>query len=63
MKMFNTAYYIAMNEMPFTVFPAMCAIQRKNGLEGIGDTYMNDKAASTFIGYINKMMVADLAEI
>ncbi len=27
--LFNTAYYIALNEMPFTVFPAMCALQRK----------------------------------
>lgn len=46
--------------MPFTSFPGLCVLQRKNGLEGIDKTYMNNKAASTFI---DKMMVADLVKV
>ena len=46
--------------MPFTSFPGLCVLQRKNGLEGIDKTYMNDKAASTFI---DKMMGADLVKV
>ena len=59
MKMlFNTAYHVALHEMPFTAFPGLCALQ--NGLNKIGETYMNDKAASTFISYIADMMIQDL---
>ena len=52
MKMlFNTAYHVALHEMPFRAFPGLCALQKKNGLNEIGETYMNDKAASTFISF------------
>ena len=60
---FNTPYHVAKHEMPYTSFPDLCALQRKNGLEGIGETHTNDKEASTFIGYIEKIMFADLVSL
>ena len=39
MKMlFNKAHHVALHEMPFTAFPGLCALQKKNGLHEIGKT-------------------------
>ena len=57
--LFNTAYHIAKNEMPFTKFAGLCALQKKNGVD-VGETYMNDKALSVFIQYIDNVMTSDL---
>ena len=42
MKLFNTAYYIAKNERPFSDFNQLCTLQVKNGVT-LGETYLNDK--------------------
>lgn len=47
-KLFKTAYYIAVNERPFTDFPLLLELQECNGVS-IGDTYRNDKSAKSFV--------------
>ena len=39
MKLFNTAYYIAKNERPFSDFNQLCMLQVKNGIT-LGETYL-----------------------
>ena len=51
-KLFRTAYYIALNERPFTDFPELIDLQECNGLTALGDTYRNDKSGKTFITHI-----------
>ena len=41
-KLFNTTYYIAKNEQPFSDFNQLCMLQVKNGITS-GETYLNDK--------------------
>ncbi len=53
--LFNTAYGLAKENRPFTDFPTVCSIQLKNGLE-LGDTYITNKAAQLFTGYIAKTL-------
>jgi len=36
--LFNTAYYIAYLKLPFSIFPQLCSLQKKNGLS-LGNTY------------------------
>ena len=48
MILFNTAYGLAKKNRPFTDFPTVCSIQKKNGLVGLlGGIYITDKAAKT----------------
>ena len=54
MKLFNTAYYIAKNERPFSDFNQSCTLQVKNGVT-LGETYLNDKRLE-FIERISKVM-------
>jgi len=46
-KPFNTAYYIAKNERPFSDFNQLCMLQVKNGVT-LGETYLNDKCCHEF---------------
>lgn len=50
---FNTAYSISSNNLPFSMFPELCKLQIKNGLN-LGDTYLNDKSCVQFLKYISK---------
>lgn len=46
-KLFNSAYYIAVEGDSFTKFPKLCALQAKNGID-MGKNYLNDKACRNF---------------
>ncbi|KAL5019991.1 hypothetical protein ScPMuIL_002883 [Solemya velum] len=50
-KLFTTAYYLAINERPFSDFPKLLELQAVNGLS-LGETYFTDKAAKEFVGQI-----------
>ncbi|KAL5017507.1 hypothetical protein ScPMuIL_007096 [Solemya velum] len=50
-KLFTTAYYLAINERPFSDFPKLLELQAVNGLS-LGETYFTDKAANEFVGQI-----------
>lgn len=56
-KLFNTAYYIAKNEPPFSDFNQLCMLQVKNGVT-LGETYLNDKRCREFI-----QAIADIMEL
>lgn len=40
-KLFTTAYYLAINERPFSDFPKLLELQAVNGLS-LGETYFTD---------------------
>ncbi|KAK7877196.1 hypothetical protein WMY93_032098 [Mugilogobius chulae] len=48
---FNTAYFIAKNELPFTKFKGHLELLKKNGVT-VNPTYSNDTACAQFIGVI-----------
>ena len=50
--LFNTAYYIAYLKLPFSIFPQLSSLQKKNGLS-LGNTYMNDHACKEFCQHIS----------
>ncbi|XP_032997999.1 zinc finger protein 862-like [Lacerta agilis] len=58
-KLFNTAYFIVKENYSFDDFPALCALQKKNGLI-VGETYRNDKAAKQFAHYIAESLRLEL---
>ena len=51
MLKFNTAYFVAKEELPFTKFKSQLDLQIKNGLK-LNDTYSNDTACAQFVGVI-----------
>ena len=59
--LFNTAYYIAYLKLPFSIFPQLCSLQKKNGLS-LGNTYMNDHACKEFSKHISNTFRADLID-
>ncbi|XP_077977576.1 zinc finger protein 862-like [Glandiceps talaboti] len=61
-KLFNIAYFVAKEELPFTIFPKLCRLHVKNDCE-IGKTYFNDHACRAFIQVIADTMKEDLREI
>jgi hypothetical protein len=48
---FNTAYFIAKNELPFTLYPKILELQAKNGVE-LPSSYQTDMACRRFMKYI-----------
>ena len=42
LKLFNTAYYLAVNERPMSDFASLCTLQIKISVD-LGDFYLNDK--------------------
>ena len=56
----NTAYFIAKEELPFTKFPKLLDLQRKNGLQ-IGETYSTDKKCAEMVSTISKVYQNRLA--
>jgi len=59
--LFNTAYYIAYLKLPFSIFPQLCSLQKKNGLS-LGNTYMNDHACKEFCKHISNTFRADVID-
>jgi len=59
-KLFNTAFYIANHEKPFSDFPGLLKLQSKNFDCKLDEHYCNDKQAKTFISYIAEDMKRDL---
>lgn len=59
--LFNTAYYIAYLKLPFSVFPQLCSLQKKNGLS-LGNTYMNDHACKEFCKHIANNLREDFID-
>ena len=58
--LFNTAYFIAKRERPYTDFEHLCQLQIKNGLN-LGHTYMNDHACHDFIAFESQVIKEQLA--
>lgn len=50
----NTAYFVAKEELPFSKFEGLLALQKKNGVE-INSTYSNDKSCSEMVSVIGKV--------
>ena len=61
MKLFNKAYFVAKEEMPFSSFKSLCELQIKNDVE-LGNTYFNDHACKNFIESSAEILKADLSE-
>lgn len=63
---FNTAYYLAKKERPYSDYNDLLTLQIKNNIQGIKSHYNNDRTAATFTDYIGKVMkeslTADLAK-
>ena len=53
MKM-TTAYFIAKEELPFSKFPGLINLQKKNGLQ-IWSTYANDKSCAEMMSVLGKV--------
>lgn len=51
--LFHTAYYIAKRNRPFSDFPDLCNLQKKNGVD-LGSTYLNNMQCAFFIKSISK---------
>jgi len=60
-KKINTAYFIAKEELPFTKFPKLLNLQRKNGLQ-ILETYSTDKKCTEMVSTIRKVYQNKLAK-
>ncbi|CAH1264085.1 ZNF862 [Branchiostoma lanceolatum] len=60
-KLFNTAYYVAREEAPFTSFPKLVGLQVKNG-QALGETYRNDQGCRTFVAAIGEVEMDKLVE-
>ena len=56
----NTAYLIAKEELPFSKFESILALQRKNGLE-ISPTYGNNKGCNNFVSLVSSVITEQLA--
>lgn len=56
----TTAYFIAKEELPFSKFNALIALQKKNGLE-LTSTYANDKTCTQMVSVLGKLSKEGLA--
>ena len=57
LKLFNIAYYLAVNERPMSDFASLCTLQIKNSVD-LGDFYLNDKRCKDFLESISAVAVA-----
>ena len=57
-KLFNTAYYIALEGEPMTKFSSLCDLQEKNGLN-LGSNYRNNHACGNFVSSISETLKTD----
>lgn len=56
----TTAYFIAKEELPFSKFSALVALQKKNGIE-LTSTYANDKSCAEMVSVLGKLLKEGLA--
>ena len=61
-KLFNTAFMIAKEELPFVKFNSICDLQTVNGLD-LGETYINDHACAEFIDNISEVYEDDFISL
>ena len=65
--LFNSAYYLAKQERPFSDFPDLLKLQEKNKTPGIKECYRNDTAVASFTDSIAKVtkdsFAKDLAKV
>lgn len=47
-KLFDVAYMVAKLELPFTIYPSLCSLEKKHG-GLLGNTYPTDKACKNFV--------------
>ena len=59
---FNTAYYLAKAEKPYSDYSGILELQSKNELQGIGKSYITDRAASLFIDVIGNYLKSGLQD-
>ena len=52
LKLFNTAYYLAVNERPMSDFASLCTLQIKNSVD-LCDFYLNDIQCKDFLESIS----------
>lgn len=50
-KLFDIAYHLAKNELPFSYFPLLVALEKRHGVD-LGNTYNNSKQAATFTSFL-----------
>ena len=58
-RLFDIAYTIAFEELPFTYYPLLIKLEQKHGMD-LGVRYANDKACASFVGEINEHLTKDL---
>lgn len=58
---FNTAYFLAKEELPFTKYAGLIQLQQKNGLQ-VSATYANDMKCAEMIQTIAKLLADDLSQ-
>ena len=58
---FETAYFIAKEEMPLIKYPQILKLEEKHGVD-IGTAYRNNKSCTTFIDYIGEELGKRLQE-
>lgn len=61
-KLFDISYYLAKEELPFTLFPAQIELEKRHGVD-LGITYTNAKACKTFTMFIAETLKDDLLAI
>jgi hypothetical protein len=52
---FNSAYYLAKQERPFSDFSELLKCQAKNNVMNIGESYTTDRAAAKFVNVIGEV--------
>lgn len=57
----NTAYFNAEEELPFSKFEGLLALQKKNSVE-INYTYANDKSCAEMVSVIEKVFKDQLTK-
>ena len=57
---FNIAYYLAKRERPFTDYPHLITLEKKN--HDIGNSYITNRACAVFTDYIGKVTKESFAK-
>jgi hypothetical protein len=60
-KKFDIAYFVAIEKLPFTTYPPICALEARHGVN-IGIAYVNEIAGKTFCHYIAEARRQELIE-
>ena len=60
-KLFEIAYLIAKEELPFTLYKPLAQLEIHHGVS-LGKTYINDHGCKDFISAISKVMEAELVD-